>query len=53
MDEWMCVYLKTWVLKKLYCLVVVILAFIIGFLVKFTFNETFRGRLQLLTKLFR
>ena len=29
----------------------VILAFIIGFLVKFTFNETFRSRLKLLTKL--
>ena len=29
----------------------VVLAFIIGFLVKFTFNETFRSRLKLLTKL--
>ena len=31
----------------------VILAFIIGFLVRLTLSETFRGRLQLLTKLFR
>jgi len=31
----------------------VILAFVLGLLVKFTFNETFRSRLQLLTKLFR
>ena len=30
---------------------IVVLAFIIGFLVKFTFNETFRSRLKLLTKL--
>lgn len=29
----------------------VIIAFILGFLVKFTFNETFRSRLKLLTKL--
>jgi hypothetical protein len=32
---------------------IVILAFIIGFLVRLTLSETFRGRLQLLTKLFR
>lgn len=31
----------------------VIISFIVGLLVKFTFNETFRGRLQLFTKLFR
>lgn len=31
----------------------VILAFVLGLLVKFTLNETFRSRLQLLTKLFR
>ena len=31
----------------------VILAFIIGFLVRLSLSETFRGRLQLLTKLFR
>jgi len=31
----------------------VILAFVLGLLVKLTFNETFRSRLQLLTKLFR
>jgi len=31
----------------------VILAFVLGLLVKFTFNETFRSRLQLLTKLFK
>lgn len=31
----------------------VIIAFILGLLVKFTFNETFRSRLQLLTKLFK
>ena len=30
---------------------IVILAFIIGMLVKFTFNETFRSRIKLLTKL--
>jgi hypothetical protein len=29
----------------------VIIAFILGILVKFTFNETFRSRLRLLTKL--
>jgi len=29
----------------------VILAFVLGLLVKFTFNETFRSRLRLLTKL--
>jgi hypothetical protein len=32
---------------------VVILAFIVGFLVRLSFSETFRSRLQLLTKLFR
>ena len=32
---------------------IVILAFIIGFLVRLTLSETFRGRLQLLTKLFK
>lgn len=31
----------------------VIISFIVGLLVKFTFNKTFRGRLQLFTKLFR
>ena len=31
----------------------VILAFVLGLLVKFTLNETFRGRLQLLTKLYK
>jgi hypothetical protein len=31
----------------------VIIAFILGILVKFTFNETFRSRLQLLTKLYK
>lgn len=31
----------------------VILAFVLGLLVKFTFNETFRSRLQLLTKLYK
>lgn len=31
----------------------VIIAFVLGLLVKFTLNETFRSRLQLLTKLFR
>ena len=31
----------------------VIIAFILGILVKFTLNETFRSRLQLLTKLFK
>jgi hypothetical protein len=31
----------------------VIIAFILGLLVKFTFNETFRSRLQLLTKLYK
>ena len=30
---------------------IVILSFILGLLVKFTFNETFRSRLKLLTKL--
>jgi len=29
------------------------LAFIIGFLVRLSLSETFRGRLQLLTKLFK
>jgi len=31
----------------------VIIAFILGILVKFTLNETFRSRLQLLTKLYK
>lgn len=31
----------------------VIIAFVLGLLVKFTLNETFRSRLQLLTKLFK
>lgn len=31
----------------------VIIAFVLGLLVKLTFNETFRGRLQLLNKLFK
>jgi len=31
----------------------VIIAFILGILVKFTFNETFRSRLKLLTKLYK
>ena len=31
----------------------VIIAFIVGFLVKLTLSETFRSRIQLLTKLFR
>lgn len=31
----------------------VILAFIVGLLVKFTLNETFRSRISLITKLFR
>ena len=31
----------------------VIIAFVLGILVKFTFNETFRSRLKLLTKLYK
>jgi len=31
----------------------VIIAFVLGILVKFTLNETFRSRLQLLTKLYK
>lgn len=32
---------------------IVIIAFVLGLLVKLTFNETFRGRIQLFTKLFK
>lgn len=46
-------YKNKYITKRKINWFVVILAFIIGFLVRLSFSETFRGRLQLLTKLFR
>ena len=44
-------YQNKYIIKTKINWFIVILAFILGFLVKFTFNETFRSRLKLLTKL--
>lgn len=46
-------YQNKYITKRKINWFIVILAFIIGFLVRLTLSETFRGRLQLLTKLFR
>jgi hypothetical protein len=46
-------YQNKYITKRKINWFIVILAFIMGFLVRLTLSETFRGRLQLLTKLFR